>query len=166
MEPVPLAVEAWCPLPPSRCGPRFSPSSGSDPTCHNEDFTCHQDQRFRGPELRPAQTNKCMIFKSLWISGPFFFYLSNREWHDFAEKITVGVDWIERRNLSPLTTASIVAQTVESALSTGILGSIPGSGRSPGGGKGYPLQYSCMENSMDRGAWWAPVHGSQRVGHD
>ena len=38
-------------------------------------------------------------------------------------------------------------------------GSIPGSGRSPGGGHGNPLQYSCLENSMDRGARWAIVHG-------
>ena len=39
------------------------------------------------------------------------------------------------------------------------LGSIPGSGRSPGEGNGSPLQYSCLENSMDRGAWWVTVHG-------
>ena len=38
-------------------------------------------------------------------------------------------------------------------------GSIPGSGRSHGGGRGNPLQYSCLENPMDRGAWWATVHG-------
>ena len=37
-------------------------------------------------------------------------------------------------------------------------GSVPGSGRSPGEGNGYPLQYSCLENSLDRGAWWATVH--------
>ena len=36
-------------------------------------------------------------------------------------------------------------------------GSIPGSGRSPGGGHGNPLQYSCLENPVDRGAWWAMV---------
>ena len=36
--------------------------------------------------------------------------------------------------------------------------SIPGSGRSPGGGHGNPLQYSFLENPMDRGAWWAMVH--------
>ena len=35
----------------------------------------------------------------------------------------------------------------------------PGSGRSPGEGNGYPLQYACLENSMDRGAWWATAHG-------
>ena len=38
-------------------------------------------------------------------------------------------------------------------------GLIPGSGRSPGEGHGNPLQYSCLENPMDRGAWWAMVHG-------
>ena len=38
-------------------------------------------------------------------------------------------------------------------------GSIPGLGRSPEGGHGNPLQYSCLENPMDRGAWWATVHG-------
>ena len=38
-------------------------------------------------------------------------------------------------------------------------GSIPGSGRSPGGGHGNPFQYSCLENPMDRGAWQATVHG-------
>ena len=38
-------------------------------------------------------------------------------------------------------------------------GSIPGSGRSPGGGHGNPLQYSCLENPMDRGDWRATVHG-------
>ena len=38
-------------------------------------------------------------------------------------------------------------------------GSVPGSGRSPEGGHGNPLQYSCLENPMDKGAWWAAVHG-------
>ena len=38
-------------------------------------------------------------------------------------------------------------------------GSIPRLGRSPGRGNGNPLQYSCLENPMDRGAWWATVHG-------
>ena len=36
---------------------------------------------------------------------------------------------------------------------------IPGLGRSPGGGNGYPFQYFCLENFMDRGGWWATVHG-------
>ena len=46
----------------------------------------------------------------------------------------------------------------ESAFSVGDLGWIPELGRSPGGGYGNPLQYSCLENPVDRGAWWAAVH--------
>ena len=46
-----------------------------------------------------------------------------------------------------------------SACNAGDLGSVPGSGRSPGEGNGNPLQYSCLENPMDGGAWWATVHG-------
>ena len=47
----------------------------------------------------------------------------------------------------------------ESACNAGNLGLIPGLGRSPGGGHGYPLQYSCLEKPMDRRAWLATVHG-------
>ena len=47
----------------------------------------------------------------------------------------------------------------ESACSAGDPGLIPGSGRSPVVGNGNPLQYSCLENSTDRAAWWATVHG-------
>ena len=48
----------------------------------------------------------------------------------------------------------------------GDAGLIPVSGRVPGGRSSNPLQYSCLENSMDREAWRATVHGSQRVGHN
>ena len=48
----------------------------------------------------------------------------------------------------------------------GDAGSIPELGISPGEGNGNPLQYSCLENSMDRGAWWVQSMGSQRVGHN
>ena len=47
----------------------------------------------------------------------------------------------------------------ESACNAGHLGLIPRLGRFPGEGNGNPLQYSCLENPMDRGAWWATVHG-------
>ena len=57
-------------------------------------------------------------------------------------------------DLTPIQ-ASLLVQTVkESAYNAGDLGSIPGLGRSPGEGNGKQFQYSCMENSMDRGAWW------------
>ena len=56
--------------------------------------------------------------------------------------------------------ASLVAQTLkESACNAGDLGSIPGSGRSHGEGNSNPLQYSCLGNPMDRGAWQITVHG-------
>ena len=58
------------------------------------------------------------------------------------------------------------AEVKASGCNVGDLDSIPGSGRSHGEGNGNPLQYSCLENPMDGGAWWATVHGSQRVGHD
>ena len=50
----------------------------------------------------------------------------------------------------------------ESACNEGDPGLIPGSGRSPGEGNGNPVQYSCLENSMDRGAWRATVHGVEK----
>ena len=42
------------------------------------------------------------------------------------------------------------------------MSSVPGLGRSPEGGNGNPLQYSCLENSIDRGAWWAAIHGATK----
>ena len=48
----------------------------------------------------------------------------------------------------------------------GEMGSIPGMGRSPREGNGNPLQYSCLENSMDRGAWWTRVHGVTKSQHN
>ena len=52
-----------------------------------------------------------------------------------------------------------MAQKVESVCNAGDLGSVPGSGRSPGEANGNPLQSSCLENPMDGGAWQAIVHG-------
>ena len=54
----------------------------------------------------------------------------------------------------------------ESACSAGASGSIPGSGRCPGEENGNQIQYSCLENPKDRGAWWGTDHGVARVGHD
>ena len=58
---------------------------------------------------------------------------------------------------------TMVAQMVKkSACNAGDPGSTPGLRRSPGEENGYPLQYSCLENSMERGAWWATVHGGHK----
>ena len=57
--------------------------------------------------------------------------------------------------------ASLVAQVIKNPANADVrdAGSVPGLGRPPGGGHGNPLQYSCLENPMDRGAWRTTVHG-------
>ena len=65
--------------------------------------------------------------------------------------------WLSRSDSRGFTGALVVKNQPADAGDTGDMGSIPGSGRSPGGGNGNPLQYSCLENLMDRGAWWTPV---------
>ena len=55
----------------------------------------------------------------------------------------------------------MVKNLTANARDSGDLGSVPGLARSPGEGNGNPLQYSCLENPMDRGAWWATIHGVQ-----
>ena len=55
--------------------------------------------------------------------------------------------------------ALVVKNLPDNAEDVGDAGLIPGSGRSPGEGNGTPLQYSCLENPMDGGAWWVIVHG-------
>ena len=66
-----------------------------------------------------------------------------------------------RTQLSSWTTTALPGGSdgKESTFGLGDLGSIPRSGRSPMEGNGYPLWYSCLENPMDRGAWWPIVHG-------
>ena len=72
----------------------------------------------------------CCIFSVFWNFSMVLVLFSGLPW------------WLRR-------------QTVHNA---GDLGLIPGSGGSPGEGNGYPLQYSCLENSIDRGAWWATIY--------
>ena len=57
---------------------------------------------------------------------------------------------------------AVVKNPSANAGDTGDAGSMPESGRSPGEGNDYPLLYSCLENSMDKGAWWGAVHGVTR----
>ena len=71
---------------------------------------------------------------------------------------------VSSQSLRPLSYSFIVgflggSDTKVSVCNAGDPGSIPGSGRSPGEGNGTTLQYCCLENSMDGGAWWATVHG-------
>ena len=67
------------------------------------------------------------------------------------------------RGAASIKGASLVVQMVKNPpANTGHLGLIPESGRSPGGGHGNPLQGSCLENPMDRGAWRATIHGGRK----
>ena len=75
----------------------------------------------------------CAVNIRMWIS-PFIWFASRCVWLSSKESACTAGD-------------------------AGDMGLIPGSGRSPGGGHGNPFQYSCLKNPMDRGAWWATVHG-------
>ena len=61
--------------------------------------------------------------------------------------------------------AVVAKNPLANAGDTGDTGSMPGSGKAPGERNGNPLQFSCLGNPMDRGAWWAKSTGSQRVRH-
>ena len=119
------------------------------------------------------------VCKSL-LSKPREIVKGKEAWHAAVHAITKGQTW-----LSDWTTANhvwaykyvfttIVASQVvlvakyppDNVGDVRDVGSIPGSGRSPGAGHGNPLQYSCLQNPVNRGAWQATVHRSQRVGHD
>ena len=69
--------------------------------------------------------------------------------------------WLDMTYCSDGTSQVALVVNIPSTNTGGIKGSglMPGSGRSPGGRNGNPLQYSCLDNSMDRGAWWAAAHG-------
>ena len=70
------------------------------------------------------------------------------------------------RNGSSFPDGGVVKNPFVNAGDTRDVGSIPESGRSPGERNGHPRQYSYLENVIDRGTWWAIVHGVQRVRHD
>ena len=80
--------------------------------------------------------------------------------------ILVGF-WMGKKVSYSTSRASQVVLIVKNLpANTGDMGSIPSLERSPGGGHGNPLQYSCLENLMDRGAQWAKSIGSHQVGHN
>ena len=91
-----------------------------------------------------------------WVTYPFSRGSSRaRNW--------TGVSCIAGRFFTNFPGSSVGKASASNA---GDLGSIPGSGRSPGEGNGNPPQYSCLENPMDRWAWQATVHGMARVGYN
>ena len=94
------------------------------------------------------------LFLVLQLAGPSCsFWTCLPPWYS-------RIVWADSLNLSVCIFASLVAQMVTNLpVNAGDVSSIPGLGRFPGEGSGYPLQYSCLGNPMDRGAWWGTVHG-------
>ena len=86
---------------------------------------------------------------------------------EYSGLIFFRIDWFYLLAIQGTAVALAVKKLPANAGDLRDKGLIPGSGRSLGGGHGNPLQYYCLENSMDRGAWWATQSmGLQRVGHD
>ena len=84
---------------------------------------------------------------------------SHRVGHDWSDLVLVVVVYVCVCVCEHVKTSSVVIKTLPAnAGDFRDTGSTPGSGRSPGERNGYPLQYSCLENTMDRGAWWVIVH--------
>ena len=117
------------------------------------------------PFCSEANWRKCSAFKGLsWLGqaqqATLPFVISHKGTVVWCLiKVT-----LKRKGIIQRLSHSSVSK--ESACTAGDLGSFSGLGRCPGEGNGNSLQYSCLENPMDRGAWWAKVHGVTRVGHD
>ena len=107
----------------------------------------------------PSKRNPCMY--SCLLDKQEFSYLSIGHMTSFRVLHSSSDDYLKKPNLSSTGERSFLCSSVgkASAHNVGDLGSIPGSGRSPGDGNSNPLQYSCLENPMDGGDWKAAVHG-------
>ena len=107
---------------------------------------------------------------SMWLAFPLIWQLDERASHVVSTTWRVAKEkgrWTADHGYSGTRWTSQVALVVKNLpANTGDGGSIPGMGRSLWEEDGNPLQYSRLENPMDREAWWAIVHGSQRVRHD
>ena len=99
-------------------------------------------------------------FSVVYFKAPIvclLFFLNMAEFYP----LEICLVFIQQIFIQPLVCMGFTggSHSKESICNVGDLGSIPGLGKSPRGGHGNPLQHSCLENSMDRGAWWAAVHG-------
>ena len=104
-------------------------------------------------KFKDSHNLRCVLSKYFMLLEILFFFFNFLLIFSFKYKILASL-------LSNTYEASLVTQdSKESACNAGDSGLIPGSGRSSGEGNGYPLQYSCLGNSMDRGAWRATVYG-------
>ena len=143
--PDPFSGRALCP----EAGGRFSLPSGPGP----------QGAGICPASLEPASCSNCLPHLGLiylCVTSFIFPWI----YHDFPRSFQLkSPTWILAVFTLLLWGFPGGSEVKASGCSAGDLGSIPGLGRSPGEGNGNPLQHSCLENPMDRGAWWSTVHG-------
>ena len=125
--------------------------------------TFEQHGTFKWIFLEGTESNQ-LLSSPVWFSDFFSSFVWVQSYllgwahlSSNSSSINLLARWSWANYLNSLSLGS--SDSIESSCNAEDLGSIPGSGRSPGGGCGNTLQYSCLENPMDRGAWWATVHG-------
>ena len=126
-----------------------------------KESTCHAGDPGSVPRLRRS-TGEGVGYplQYSWTSLGAQMVIYLQRWRPWLSSWVGKIPWRRVRLLSPVLLGFPGGSDgKESACSAGNLGSIPRSGRSPGGGHGNPLQYSCLENLLDRGAWKATVRG-------
>ena len=111
-------------------------------------------------EKEMAMHSSTIACKIPWTEEPgrLQFMRSQRVGHDWAAEL----NWTENENIDTYGASQVVLVVKNQSANVGDIrevGSVPGLGRSPGGGHSNPLQYSCLENPMGRGARWGTVHG-------
>ena len=142
--------------------PMQSPQIGRADSLYKEMVFQTQEKTAAKPLKQKQSSRKANIktFK-ICIESMFFFFSSEIQnpYHHIGPLIFSPVcSSCHQLHLHVSQVALVVKKPSANAGDVRDTGWIPGSGRSPGGGHGNPLQYSCLENTMDRGAWWARVH--------
>ena len=134
-------------------------ASGKEPACPCRSHKRHEFDPWVGE----------IPWRRAWQPRPIF--LSRGPWKEEPGELqSMGLQRAENRDLALMHTVMVTlslgfpggSDSQESACNAEDLGSTPGSGRSPGEGNGDPPQYSCLENSLDRGAWQARVRGARK----
>ena len=125
--------------------------------------------------MLPAGRRNCYVYEELLgcslVFTQGYFIIFNSSGQNNPYKAKGNMTWLDAKlwlnnSFNLFISFPLSSVSKESACNAGDPGSIPGSGKSPGDRNGNPLQYSCLENPLDRGAWQVTVHGIARVRHD